>query len=234
MRNGLRKVKNILAVNLKLDTLYGRKSFSQEGEDLILQKIFNNKGEGFYVDVGAHHPFRYSNSYLLYKKGWSGINIDAAPESMNSFNKVRPRDINLETGVSDKTQTLSYYVFKDSALNTFSKPSATAVINSKQSSIEKIIKVKTKPLKEILSKHLPYGEAINLLNVDTEGYDLKVLKSNDWKRYFPVVIVVEIGFTKDMNEALNTPISKFLLKKGYILFAKTVNSALFIHQNTKV
>ena len=83
---------------------YAKKSYSQEGEDLILQRFFEKQAVGFYVDVGAHHPRRYSNTYLFYKKGWSGINIDAMPNSMKRFDKYRPRDINIEKPISEKNK----------------------------------------------------------------------------------------------------------------------------------
>lgn len=80
-------------------TRYATKSYAQEGEDLLLRRIFEHKHNGFYVDIGAHHPFRFSNTYLLYKRGWRGINVDAMPGSIKLFAKFRPRDVNLECGV---------------------------------------------------------------------------------------------------------------------------------------
>jgi len=100
---------------------YALKSYSQEGEDMILSRLFGNQQAGFYVDVGAHHPMRFSNTYFFYKKGWNGINIDAMPDSMKLFNKFRPRDINIEKPVSDKKQILTYYAFNESALMVFLK-----------------------------------------------------------------------------------------------------------------
>jgi hypothetical protein len=85
------------------------RSYSQEGEDRILLRPFENCKDGFYVDVGAHHPTRYSNTYLFYRMEWSGINIDAAPGSMNLFKKKRPRDINLEVAISDREEELTFY-----------------------------------------------------------------------------------------------------------------------------
>ena len=105
---------------------YHRLSYSQEGEDMILASIFEGRSKGFYVDVGAHHPQRFSNTYHFYLQGWSGINIDAMPESMNIFKRTRPRDINLEIPVFDSEQTLTYYAFNESALNSFSKELSTA------------------------------------------------------------------------------------------------------------
>ena len=78
------------------------RSWSQEGEDMILHRIFGGKKSGFYVDVGAHHPKRFSNTYFFYCHGWRGINIDAMPGRMKLFNQWRPKDINLEMGVAEK------------------------------------------------------------------------------------------------------------------------------------
>ena len=100
---------------------YARKSYSQEGEDMILRRLFEKQKTGFYVDVGAHHPKRFSNTLFFYKKGWHGINIDAMPNSMSLFDKIRPRDINLEVPISEKKQKLKYYMFNEPALNGFSK-----------------------------------------------------------------------------------------------------------------
>src|SRR5687767_14463398 len=76
-------------------------SFSSAGEDMILRHIISSdKRDGFYVDVEAYHPTHQSNTYFFYLYGWRGINIEARPGSRKLFDKVRPRDINLEMGVS--------------------------------------------------------------------------------------------------------------------------------------
>jgi hypothetical protein len=64
---------------------YLNQSYSQEGEDMVLYRTFETVKEGFYVDVGAHHPDRFSNTYKFYKQGWRGINIDAMPGGMDPF-----------------------------------------------------------------------------------------------------------------------------------------------------
>ena len=96
------------------------RSWSQEGEDMVLRRAFEKKKTGFYVDVGAHYPMRFSNTNFFYSRGWSGINIDAMPGSMKKFEKYRRRDINLELGVAQEEGVLDYYVFNEPALNTFS------------------------------------------------------------------------------------------------------------------
>src|SRR5690606_32490082 len=97
-------------------------SFSQEGEDRILARMFeaSPKTQGIYVDIGAHHPFRFSNTFLFYQRGWSGLNVDAMPGSMRLFREFRPRDRNRETGVAEVECRLGYHIFSEPALNTFS------------------------------------------------------------------------------------------------------------------
>lgn len=97
-------------VNFKNNYLdgYALKSYFQEGEDMILRRIFERQSTGFYVDVGAHHPKRFSNTYFFYKKSWTGINVDAMPGSMKLFEKVRSRDINIEKPISSEKQVLTY------------------------------------------------------------------------------------------------------------------------------
>ena len=81
-------------------------SYAQEGEDRILMRYFDGRKKGFYLDVGAHHPKLYSNTYLFYNQGWNGINIDAMPGSMEIFNKQRSRDINIEAAISKNTEKI--------------------------------------------------------------------------------------------------------------------------------
>src|ERR1041385_1053171 len=112
-----RLYRSLLEIKDELTTGHAIKSYSQEGEDMILKRIFDEKKNGFYVDVGAYHPKRFSNTYYFYKKGWRGINIDAMPGSRKAFRRQRPRDINVESPISDKHETLTYYAFDEPAIN---------------------------------------------------------------------------------------------------------------------
>ena len=199
--------------------------YSQEGEDILLSRIFGEQAEGFYVDVGAHHPRRFSNTYLFYKRGWRGINIDALPGSMKVFQKFRPRDINLELAVSEREQVLTYYMFNEPALNGFSK----TISEKRQTDEYKItntIDVLAFPLYVILDKHLPLGQSIDFLSVDVEGLDLQVLESNDWKKYSPKVILVEI-LANNLTAIENDPVYNYMVNQGYILFAKLFFTCIF-------
>ena len=171
--------------------LYATKSFSQEGEDLLLKRIFEHKKNGFYIDVGAHHPFRFSNTYLFYKKGWKGINLDAMPNSMKIFEKYRPRDINLEIPVGKDGEKLVYYIFNEPALNTFDKNRIEAIVSKSVYTLIREMEIQIRSLKSILDEYLPKGQNIDFMSIDVEGLDFEVLKSNDWKKYRPEILLVE-------------------------------------------
>lgn len=207
---------------------YALKSYSQEGEDMILRRLFEKQQTGFYVDVGAHHPKRFSNTYFFYKKGWKGINIDAMPDSMIPFNKIRPRDINIEKPVSEKKQVLTYYAFNEPALNGFSKELSNE--RASQNNNYHIIfekDIETSTLAEILDNNLPQNQEIDFLSIDVEGLDFMVLKSNNLKKYKPKVILIEILGSSLSDIELNE-ISIYLKEFNYSVYAKAVNTVIFI------
>ncbi len=207
-------------------TRYARDSYSQEGEDLLLERYLYNKRTGFYIDVGAHHPKRFSNTYRLYLQGWRGLNIDANPGSMRMFRRMRPRDINIEAAVSSVSEELTYYVFNEPALNTFDKQLALKWAAEK-SFITQEIKTVPVPLWRLLDQYVPQNVNIDLLTVDVEGLDYDVLQSNDWTRYSPEYILVECleGLTFDTESS--DPIKQFLTQRHYTMAAKTMNTVLF-------
>jgi hypothetical protein len=206
---------------------YAIKSYSQEGEDMILRRLFEHKKYGFYVDVGAHHPKRFSNTYFFYRKGWSGINIDAMPGSMRPFRLLRSRDINLETAVSQEKKELIYYMFNEPALNGFSEQLSENEYNTGNYYVVAKKKLTTRPLFEILDKYLPKGQEIDFLTVDVESLDFEVLKSNNWEKYNPKAIVVEL-LHSTLEELGEDEMSVFLQERGYRLFAKAVNTVIFV------
>lgn len=217
-------------INFKNDYLdgYSLKSYSQEGEDMILRRIFESQPTGFYVDVGAHHPKRFSNTFFFYKKGWRGINIDAMPNSMKAFDKVRPRDINIEIPVSNKKQILTYYAFNEPALNGFSKELSEERNGKENYFIEFTKDIETTTLEDILDTNLPKNQCIDFLSVDVEGLDFMVLTSNNFDKYKPKVILVEI-LGASLKEMVRSETTKYLVRHNYSLYSKTMNTVFFIN-----
>lgn len=201
-------------------------SYSQEGEDMILRRLFSGRTEGFYVDVGAHHPFRFSNTYHFYVRGWRGINIEPNPAALDELVRHRRRDINVGLGVAEKPGYLTYHSFDEPALNTFDE--SLAATRQKAPGCHKYGEtlVPVEPLASILERLLPLRTAIDFINIDVEGFDLHVLKSNDWKRFRPVYVLVE-ALRASLDGILANPIHAYMRDNDYLLIAKTFNTLIY-------
>lgn len=199
--------------------------YGQDGEDLILNRLLHGQALGFYVDVGAHHPVRFSNTYLFYQRGWRGINIDAMHGSMRKFESVRPRDINIECGVAGSAGKLTYHRFNEPALNTFDAAEAQHK-NKPPYQLLDTVEVAVERLDALLVRHLPAGQQIDFLSVDVEGKDEEVLRSNDWSRYRPRFILAETLRT-DMLSLGECPVVQFLRSVGYTPVGKAYNTSFF-------
>lgn len=200
-------------------------SYSQMGEDLILENLLQDRKNGFFVDVGAFHPLEYSNTYFFYRKGWKGINIDATPGSMKLFKLLRPNDMNLEIGIADRECEMPYYLYALKALNTFTENVLQYADKTFNLKPEKIIKVIFFPLSNILDQYLPSGLSIDFMTIDVEGADEIVLRSNNWEKYKPKVICVENHSNYD--EFKETSLYTYLRSLNYQFAAKTGPSYFF-------
>lgn len=204
------------------------KSYSQDGEDMILKTLFEQKKgyKGFFVDVGAHHPVRFSNTKYFYNRGWRGINIEPTPDAIKAFKLFRKRDINLNIGIGPEKGNLTFHCFNEPALNSFSKEVSERI--DRESDKYKIIQrleIDVLPLSEVFDKHLPSGQKIDFISIDVEGLDFQVLQSNNWDKYEPEVILIEENV--NIDEISKSPIYQFLKEKGYKFFAKTLRTCIY-------
>lgn len=203
---------------------------SQEGEDILIKRLLKRlySSGGFYVDVGAHHPIRFSTTLHYYMRGWRGINIEPLAEAFQLFEQLRPNDINIKCAVGLATGRMTYYKFKEPAFNTLSAEQVhyalgkTELIDEEQIDIE--------PLAAILDKHLPeYArDSFQFLNIDVEGFEVPVILSNDWKRYRPRLVLVEA-----LTEAAINEITRLLTEQGYLFIARTKNTYFFAERQFK-
>jgi FkbM family methyltransferase len=204
-------------------------SFSIGAEDLVLMHVLSDVKDGFYVDVGAFHPEKHSNTFLLHKYGWRGINIDAMPGVIDLFKKARPDDINLEIGITSQLGSMDFYVSKNNTL--FNSFDSSFQQNLLSQDVTKIT-VNTKPLSMVFDESLPQQGEIDLLLIDVEGFELVVLQSNDWDRYRPRIILIE-DFTCFVDEIFDNPCVSFLKEKGYRVLHKIPNGIIFSENNNK-
>ena len=213
-----RKIHILQNIYLKNKYLLPKKSYSMDGEDLAVIKYVENKRDGFYVDVGAHHPIQRNNTHLLFKRDWEGINIDINEFSIDLFNYLRPKDLNLQTAVSDKDGEITFYFQKDfSQLNTTDKDIAKQHFENNFK--EKIVKCRT--IQNILENSKYNNKRIDFLNIDVEGAELKVLSTLNFETHNPTVICIEILGYRSMNPEIreikikNDEIYRFLSAKKY-------------------
>ncbi|HMO34359.1 MAG TPA: FkbM family methyltransferase [Lacibacter sp.] len=210
----------------KLPQPLHKKSFSQCGEDMIAGFYLKGK-KGFYIDVGAFHPKRISNTYYFYQKGWCGINIDGSNKSIDLFRKYRPKDINIHAcvGMCEIDTEVNFYLFNTPELNTFDKASLGRIEMYHNQKPIGIAKVPLRSLKSLLNEFLPKGQEIDLLTVDAEGADEDVLRSNDWQKYRPSVVIVENHCS--VGDFLQSGMYKYLSEMNYVIGGHSRHSYVF-------
>lgn len=191
---------------------YPYQSWSQTGEDMLVRDLFAHRGAGFFVDVGAFHPRFGSNTYGLYRRGWSGVNIDARPGSMEAFRRSRSRDQNLEVAIGTDVGQADFYVFCDQELSSLDSAWAERQV-SLGHRLDRVVRTRVATLSDI-HRECAVPARYEFLSVDCEGRDADVLASNDWNAYRPQVIVVECC-DGDLDSGLRSPAVMLLRDAGY-------------------
>lgn len=192
-----------------------KNSFSQNNEDLVIDKLLNYKKNGFYIDLGAYDPKWFSNTNRFYKKGWRGINIEPNITRYQKFLKYRPNDINLNLGIGSTNGLLKFYLFQPNTISTFSQKEAK-YYQKLDFQLEKTILIEVRRLDYLIKKYIKKNK-IDFLTIDIEGKELDALKSNDWNKFRPKVICIESFSleTKLGNSKEHLPLKRFLVSKGY-------------------
>jgi FkbM family methyltransferase len=190
-------------------------SFSQFGEDLLILSHFPKGYTGRYVDVGAFHPYKLSNTMLLYKLGWSGLNIDCDQDKILQFQTMRPRDKSVCAAVSGVSKEMTLLRYPLAATNRLLE--SFSCNEDSQASLcgespKEILKVTTKTLDQILNDQGIANKQIDYLNIDVEGMELEVLRGANLTQIKPSLISLEI-----MNEQSREEISLFMHEQGFYL-----------------
>ena len=207
-----------------------RKSYSQFEEDLFLKKYFNNKKKGFFVDVGCHHPFKGNNTYLLYKSGWTGINIDLNQLGIDLFNIARPKDKNICTAISDADGFVEYYLPNNNPLSTeiTIDKNFSNILKKHHGNQYKAFTTESMTWSSLKSKYENFFKEIDFLKIDIEGADLSLLKSMDLNKLKVKLIMVEASHLNDSDRKKTI---NFLSSKNFSnLFDNNVN-VIFENQN---
>lgn len=163
-------------------------SYTGNFEDVLLERCFRDVEEGFFIDIGAHHPTHSSVTRWFYDRGWSGINIEPG-DGIEAFRKDRPRDINLEVAVADFDGEATFWIHSgNTGTSTLSREVSDAV--SQRAGEIQSRKVKVMTLPKVIEKYAP-GRHVHFLKVDAEGAENAIVLSTDWTNHRPEVIVIE-------------------------------------------
>jgi Flp pilus assembly protein TadD len=221
-------IQSVDTVTLKLlPQNFGHLMFSAFGEDGVLWHLLRNVKNGFYVDIGAHHPVRMSNTALLHNyNGWSGINIDADQRYIDEFNLFRPNDVNICCGVGGEAGRATMAIFADGAINSFDAREIEKSQTKGGREIAELRELEIRTLANVLDTHLPAGKTIDVLNVDAEGWDTAILASNDWTRYRPKLILAE-DHTMVLWNVERSATYRLLRDNGYQLFSQTLATSFY-------
>ena len=204
------------------------KSYAQEGEDRVLAVLMEPEvpKQGFYVDIGAHHPTRFSNTMYFYDRGWRGLNVDARPGFAKEFNQMRGRDIAVECGVSSSEGELKFYEFNEPALNTFDPEIAQRRDGKRHYRVEREVTVPVRTLVSLMDQFVGLDQTIDFLSVDVEGLDVDVLRSNDWQRYRPRFVLTEV-YGQWLEEVMESETVSIMREFGYRPCSRTRHTIFF-------
>ena len=203
-----------------------RESYSQDKEDLFINEYFRDIKNGFYIDIGAYHPIRYSNTALLYNRGWQGVNIDMNQTSIDLFNIARKRDINICAAVSSSSKFVTQFIdHRFSPVNTIDEKFSKSI--SKKLLLKRFSekKVQTQTFEKLIKDNKLEIKKIEFLNIDVESHDFEVLQGINLTSLEPKLICIELE-----NSQLNSndqKIENYLEKYDYYLIKKTGLNGIF-------
>jgi FkbM family methyltransferase len=218
---------------LRPQALPGKLSYAQQGEDLAMWQILRlvlDIERPTYMDIGAHHPVVDNNTYYFYERGARGVLVEPNPALHSLLEQVRPQDALVRAGIGVTAQAeADFYIIggsEDGQLNTFSPEQAKALVTRSKGrySIERVLKIPLLGINELMRKH--WNGPPNLLSLDTEGFDLPILRSLDFKRLRPDVICVEsveIGARRLLTDTL-----QLMAQNGYEARGGSFVNTIFI------
>jgi hypothetical protein len=186
-------------------------TYAQNGEDRALLELFPAGYRGTYVDLGANHPYRISNTYLLYTLGWHGVCVDALPMFGPLYQRHRPRDTFLNVGVGTQPGEFYFYEMNCSELSTFSQEIAEELVAKGRATVKAGHRIQSRSVAEIVKSLTDDGQ-FDVLSIDIEGLDAEIVKGTDWDFVKPRVVICE---TSSYEHDWGAEIVELFSRQGY-------------------
>jgi FkbM family methyltransferase len=188
-----------------------RRSYSQHGEDSFVFNYFGSKKAGFYVDIGASHPFRLSNTYLLYQHGWRGVTVEPIPLLGHLHKRWRPQDNLVQKAVGPVPGNLMFQEMLPSVLSTLDVDTARTYVTEGKAQMLRSYSIDVITLEQLFANYVG-SRAVDLLSIDMEGLDTETVMSFSFDNIRPVMICVEANNTDGRRKVL-----AYLNQRGYRL-----------------
>lgn len=207
-------------------------TYAQTGEDIIIDFLIGAKKiKNFtYLDIGANHPVKFSNTYKFYEAGYKGVCIEPDPYVYSVLTKKRPKDTCLNIGIgSSASDKAELYIMNYPGLNTFSKEEAEAHEKNNHGKIKEIIQVPLKTVEQVIDENFS-GKSPVFVNLDVEGLDEAIIKSFPFHKYRPAIFCIEtVNYTDDATSEKRKEIFDLMHAQGYKAFADTYINTIFIN-----
>lgn len=179
-----------------------------------------------YLDIGAHHPYQFSNTYYFYRLGCRGVCVEPNPLLHKAIKQHRTRDVCLNVGVGEgENENAEFYVVDPPTMSTFSKEDLKSY-SGLGYLLKETLRVPLVTVDSILQEH--FSEAPNLVSLDTEGFDDAILSSWKFDQIRPAVFCVET--VHHASDAKLTSIHKLMEQNGYQVYADTYINTLFVEK----
>jgi FkbM family methyltransferase len=197
-----------------------RKSFSQYGEDLIISTLLP-ENFGTYIDIGAGRPIDGSNTYALYKRGYSGILVEPISLNQKLARVFRARDKRISVLCGATSEEFDFYEMYPYEYSTTSMDVMSELLRHGKAQLRTTRKLQMLPARTFAVEMSPLDPT--LVCIDAEGCDFEILSSLDWAVTLPRVVCVEslIEGSSDM--------AQLLLSKGYRYYCRAGLSEIYIH-----
>lgn len=164
--------------------------YSLFDEEIIIRDFFQDRRDGFFLDVGCAWAQENNNTYYLERHlDWTGIGVDALSEYADGWAEKRPRSKFANYLVTDQAETEEvFYASKSPGLSSTNRNLAAGRLFGDNVETEEV-RVPSITLDLLLEQE--GVERIDLLSMDIEGHEAKAFAGFDIERFQPELVVVE-------------------------------------------
>jgi FkbM family methyltransferase len=193
--------------------------FPYEAENPLKEEFFAHARSGFFVEVGANDPERWSQSFHLEQLGWRGIVVEPQPQLAELLRQRRKAKVYAVACSAPENSGRRMTLHLAGGHSSFDPMLKVAAVRSDAS-----IEVTLKTLDEILIES-DAPRPIDFLAIDVEGHEVEVLRGFDFARWRPRLILLE-------DHVLDMRLHRFMRLQGYKWIRRTDINSWYVPSNS--